>query len=73
MISKEFKKGDLVWSVVANNDRNMWGIIVADAEYDRANLMMFGSHSETFKVWWRDGTLGKRVSDFDLVKISWRK
>ena len=65
----KLKKGDLVWSVVANNDRNMWGIIVAKAVRDTFDLKMFGNHSEKFKVWWRDGTLGKRVSDFDLVKI----
>tara|TARA_R110000824_G_scaffold30187_3_gene99685 strand:+ start:1571 stop:1789 length:219 start_codon:yes stop_codon:yes gene_type:complete len=65
----EFKKGDLVWSVVANNDRNMWGIIVAKVVRDTLDLKMFGTQSETFKVWWRDGTLGKRVSDFDLVKV----
>jgi len=63
----KLKKGDLVWSVVANNDRNMWGIIVAKAVRDTFDLKMFGTHSETFKVWWGDGTVGNNVWDYDLM------
>ena len=57
------KVGDLVYHVLWNPSKNIYGIIL-ERVYDPLAMS-----NKVFKVLWRDGAIGENVWDYDLKLV----